>query len=185
MKIKKTIVTMALTACFTANLFAADELPRAYGPFSLGMKLSEYRKLTGAPVFGAKSGDTIGTLKADNLEKFVPAKNRVRERNAGFVFAGKEPDSPLYQIGYTPDETDLNTLKANYARYGTPRVVKIDDTDRAGLEWCQNGNVRVLVTYVEKTNRPASVTIEELKIMGEALAEEGASTDRAVCGKWP
>jgi hypothetical protein len=185
MKNKITKLTITLVACFAANLMAADDLPRAYGPFKLGMKLEEFRKLTGAAVFGAKSGDTIGTLKADNLEKFVPAKNRVRERNAGFVFAGKEPDSPLYQIGFTPDETDLNTLKANYARYGSHRVVKIDDTDRFGLEWCQNGNVRVLVTYVEKTNRPASVTIEELKIMGQALADEGASTDRAVCGKWP
>ena len=181
----KKIGALAFASLITASLMAADELPRAYGPFSLGMKLSEFRKLTGAPVFGAKSGDTIGTLKSDHLEKFVPAKNRVRERNAGFVFAGKEPDSPLYQIGYTPDETDLNVLKANYARYGASRVVKIDDTDRSGLEWCQNGNVRVLVTYVEKTNRPTSVTLEELKIMGQALAEEGASTDRAVCGKWP
>ncbi len=181
----KKIGALAFASLITTSLMAADELPRAYGPFSLGMKLSEFRKLTGAPVFGAKSGDTIGTLKSDHLEKFVPAKNRVRERNAGFVFAGKEPDSPLYQIGYTPDETDLNVLKANYARYGASRVVKIDDTDRSGLEWCQNGNVRVLVTYVEKTNRPTSVTLEELKIMGQALAEEGASTDRAVCGKWP
>ncbi len=185
MKIRTTTLTMAVTVCFAANLMAADDLPRAYGPFPLGMKLSEFRKLTGAPMFGAKSGDTIGTLKADNLEKFVPAKNRVRERNAGFVFAGKEPDSPLYQIGFTPDEMDLNTLKANYARYGSHRVVKLEDTDRSGLEWCQNGNVRILVTYMDKTNRPTSVTYEELSIMGRALAEEGASTDRAVCGKWP
>ena len=185
MKNYKTIMAMAVLSGFAANAFAADDLPRAYGPFSLGMKLSDYQKLTRAPVFGAKTGDTIGTLKSDNLEKFVPAKNRVRERNAGFVFAGKEPDSPLYQIGYTPDEMDLNTLKANYARYGEPRVVKIDDSNRSGLEWCQNGNVRVLVTYVDKTNRPTSVTIEELSIMGQALANEGASTDRAVCGKWP
>jgi hypothetical protein len=185
MKNRTTIVTTVIAACFVLNVIAADDLPRAYGPFSLGMKLSEYRKLTGAPVFGAQSGDTIGTLKADNLEKFVPAKNRVRERNAGFVFAGKEPDSPLYQIGFTPDETDLNTLKANYAKFGAHRVVKIDDTGRSGLEWCQNGNVRVLVAYVEKSNRPASVTIEDLKIMGQALADEGASTDRAICGKWP
>lgn len=185
MKNRTTMVTTVIVACFAANVMAADDLPRAYGPFSLGMKLSEYRKLTGAPVFGAKSGDTIGTLKAEILEKFVPAKNRVRERNAGFVFAGKEPDSLLYQIGFTPDETDLNTLKANYARYGSHRVVKIDDTDRAGLEWCQNGNVRVLVAYVEKSNRPGSVTIEDLKIMGQALAAEGVSTDRAICGKWP
>ena len=185
MKNKNTIAAIALATGFAANSFAADDLPRAYGPFPIGMKLSEYRKLTGSLVFSAKSGDTIGTLKAEVLEKFVPAKNRVRERNAGFVFAGKEPDSPLYQIGYTPDETDLSTLKTNYARFGAPRVVKIDDTDRAGLEWCQNGNVRVLVTYVEKTNRPASVTIEELNIMGQMLAREGASTDRAICGKWP
>ena len=184
MKIRTTL-TLAFAVGFAANVLAADDLPRAYGPFPLGMKLSEFRKLTGAPVFGAKSGDTIGTLKSDNLEKFVPAKNRVRERNAGFVFAGKEPDSPLYQIGFTPDETDLDSLKKNYARYGSHRVVKIEDTDRSGLEWCQNGNVRVLVTYVDKTNRPTSVTYEELSIMGQALAAEGASTDRAVCGKWP
>lgn len=181
----KKIGALAFVGLMTTNLMAADDLPRAYGPFPLGMQLSEFRKLTGAPVFGAKSGDTIGTLKSDNLEKFVPAKNRVRERNAGFVFAGKEPDSPLYQIGFTPDETDLAALKANYARYGPHRVVKIDDTDRSGLEWCQNGNVRVLVTYVDKTNRPTSVTIEDLSIMARALAEEGASTDRAICGKWP
>ncbi len=185
MKNYKVMMATAMFSCVAVNAIAADDLPRAYGPFNLGMKLDEFRKLTGAPVFGAKSGDTISTLKSDNLEKFVPAKNRVRERNAGFVFAGKEPDSPLYQIGYTPDETDLKTLKANYARYGEPRVVKIDDTNRSGLEWCQNGNVRVLVTYVEKTNRPASVTIEELSIMGQALANDGESTDRAVCGKWP
>lgn len=185
MKNKITVLTMVFASLFRTSAMAADDLPRAYGPFKLGMKLEEFRKLTGAAVFGAKSGDTIGTLKADNLEKFVPAKNRVRERNAGFVFAGKEPDSPLYQIGFTPDETDMNTLKANYARFGSPRVVKIEDTDRSGLEWCQNGNVRVLVTYVDKTSRPTSVTYEELSIMGRALAEEGASTDRAVCGKWP
>jgi hypothetical protein len=181
----RTMGALAFIGFMTANLMAADDLPRAYGPFPLGMKLSEFRKLTGAPVFGAKSGDTIGTLKSDGLEKFVPAKNRVRERNAGFVFAGKEPDSPLYQIGFTPDETDLDALKINYARFGPHRVVKIEDTDRSGLEWCQNGNVRVLVTYLDKTNRPTSVTIEELKIMGQALADEGASTDRAICGKWP
>jgi hypothetical protein len=185
MKNYKTLMVTIALSCGVANVFAADDLPRAYGPFKLGMKLDEFRKLTGAPVFGAKTGDTIGTLKADSLEKFVPAKNRARERNAGFVFAGKEPDSPLYQIGYTPDETDLNTLKTNYTRFGEPRVVKIEDSNRSGLEWCQNGNVRVLVTYVDKTNRPTSVTIEELKIMGQALANEGASTDRAVCGKWP
>ena len=182
-KIKFVVAMIAV--CFAANLLAAEDLPRAYGPFSLGMKLSEYRKLTGALVFTAKSGDTVSSLKADNLEKFVPAKNRVRERNGGFIFAGKEPDSPLYQIGYTPDETDLKTLKANYARYGEPRVVKIDDTERSALEWCQNGNVRVLVTYAEKTSRPLSVMIEELKIMAEALKSEGAAPDRAVCGKWP
>ncbi len=185
MKNYKKIMASALLACVAANVFAADDLPRAYGPFPLGMKLSAYQKLTGSPVFGAKSGDTIGSLKADNLEKFVPAKNRVRERNAGFIFSGKDADSPLYQIGYTPEETDLAALKANYARYGEPRVVKIDDSNRAGLEWCQNGNVRLLVTYVEKTTRPASVTLEDLRIMAKALAEEGASPDRAICGKWP
>ena len=66
MKNHKTIVAMVVASCFAANLFAADDLPRAYGPFTLGMKLGEFRKLTGAPVFGAKSGDTISTLKSDN-----------------------------------------------------------------------------------------------------------------------
>ncbi len=183
-KIKKTM-SLAVATCLATSLFAADDLPRAYGPFTLGMKLGAYQKLTGSPVFGAKSGDTVASLKADNLEKFVPAKNRARERNAGFIFAGKDGDSPLYQIGYTPDETDLAILKANYARYGEPRTIKLDDTNRSALEWCQNGNVRVLVTYVDKSSRPASVTLEDLRIMAKALAEEGASPDRAICGKWP
>jgi hypothetical protein len=185
MKKIKITMSLAVATCFATSLFAADDLPRAYGPFTLGMKLGAYQKLTGSPVFGAKSGDTVASLKADNLERFVPAKNRARERNAGFIFAGKDGESPLYQIGYTPDETDLAALKANYARYGEPRVVKIDDSNRAGLEWCQNGNVRLLVTYLEKTTRPASVTLEDLRIMAKALAEEGASPDRAICGKWP
>jgi hypothetical protein len=164
---------------------AADDLPRAYGPFPLGMKLGEFRKLTGAATFAAQSGDTIGSLKADNLEKHVPAKNRARERNAGFVFAGKDPDSPLYQIGYTPDETDLEVLKTNFARFGTPRVAKLEDTDRSALEWCQDGKTRVLVAYKESAKRPVSVTIEELSIMASTLRKEGESLDRATCGKWP
>ncbi len=164
---------------------ATDDLPRAYGPFQLGMKLGEFRKLTGAAVFGAQSGDTISTLKAENLEKHVPAKNRARERNAGFVFAGKDPDSPLYQIGYTPDETDLKAFKANFARFGAPRTAKLDDTDRAALEWCQEGKTRVIVAYKVSAKRPLSVTIEELGIMANALREEGESLDRATCGKWP
>ena len=164
---------------------AVDDLPRSYGPFPLGMKLGEFRKLTGAAVFGAQSGDTISTLKAENLEKHVPAKNRARERTAGFVFAGKDPDSPLYQIGYTPDETDLEVLKANFARFGTPRIAKLDDTDRSALEWCQEGKTRVLVAYKVSAKRPVSVTIEELGIMASVLRNEGESLDRATCGKWP
>ena len=164
---------------------AADDLPRAYGPFSLGMKLGEFRKLTGAAVFGAQSGDTISTLKSEILEKHVPAKNRARERTAGFMFAGKDPDSPLYQIGYTPDEIDLEVLKANFARFGTPRIAKLDDTDRSALEWCQEGKTRVMVAYKVSAKRPVSVTIEELGIMASALRNEGESLDRATCGKWP
>ena len=164
---------------------AAEDLPRTYGPFPLGMKLGEFRKLTGAAVFGAQSGDTISSLKAEILEKYVPAKNRARERNAGFVFAGKNPDSPLYQIGYTPDETDLEVLKTNFARFGAPRDTKLDDTDRAALEWCQDGKTRIMVTYKVSAKRPVSVTIEELGIMANALREEGESLDRATCGKWP
>ncbi len=164
---------------------AADDLPRAYGPFPLGMKLGEFRKLTGAAVFGAQSGDTISTLKAENLEQHVPAKNRARERNAGFVFAGKDPDSPLYQIGYTPDEIDLDVLKANFARFGTPRTAKLDATDRSALEWCQEGKTRLMVAYKVSAKRPLSVTIEELGIMANALRQEGESLDRATCGKWP
>jgi hypothetical protein len=170
---------IAVMAC------AADDLPRAYGPFQLGMKLGEFRKLTGAAVFGAQSGDTVSTLKSEHLEKYVPAKNRARERTAGFMFAGREPDSPLYQIGYTPDETELEVLKANFARFGTPRTAKLDNTDRSALEWCQDGKTRVMVAYKVSANRPLSVTIEELEIMANALRHDGESIDRATCGKWP
>lgn len=182
---KFTLAVAGLLGMIAVAAQAADALPRAYGPFPLGMKLGEFRKLTGAAVFGAQSGDTISTLKAENLEKHVPAKNRARERNAGFVFAGKEPDSPLYQIGYTPDETDLEVLKANFARFGVPRTAKLDATDRAALEWCQEGKTRVMVAYKVSAKRPLSVTIEELGIMANALRGEGESLDRATCGKWP
>jgi hypothetical protein len=164
---------------------AADDLPRAYGPFHLGMTLGEFRKLTGAAVFGAQSGDTISTLKSESLEKYVPAKNRVRERNAGFIFAGKDPDSPLYQIGYTPDETNLEVLKTNFARFGAPQTVKLNQTDRSALEWCQQGKTRVMVAYRISAKRPVSVTLEDLEIMVNVLREEGQSLDRATCGKWP
>jgi hypothetical protein len=182
---RKTLALVAACFALASTAQAADDLPRAYGPFLLGMKLGEFRKLTGAAVFGAQSGDTISSLKAESLEKYVPAKNRARERNAGFVFAGKEPDSPLYQIGYTPDETDLEVLKANYARFGTPRNAALDTADRAALEWCQDGKTRVMVAYKVSAKRPLSVTIEELGIMANALREEGTSLDRATCGKWP
>lgn len=183
---KKFKLAVAVSLCLVAVAAqAAEDLPRVYGPFPLGMTLGEFRKLTGAAVFGAQSGDTISTLKAEILEKYVPAKNRARERNAGFVFAGKDPDSPLYQIGYTPDETDLEVLKVNFARFGAPRTAKLDDSDRAALEWCQDGKTRVMVAYKVSAKRPLSVTIEELGIMANALREEGASLDRATCGKWP
>ncbi len=164
---------------------AATDLPRSYGPFHLGMTLGEFRKLTGAAMFGAQSGDSISTLKSEDLEKYVPAKNRVRERNAGFMFAGKAPDSPLYQIGYTPDETDLQAFKATFARFGAPRTATLDETDRSALEWCQEGKTRVMVAYKVSAKRPLSVTIEDLGIMANALRQEGASLDRATCGKWP
>ena len=183
MKRRISIALVSLSIAMTA--IAAEDLPRAYGPFPLGMKLGEFRKLTGAATFAAQSGDTIGSLKAENLEKHVPAKNRARERNAGFVFSGKDADSPLYQIGYTPDETDIEVLKANFARFGAPRVAKLEDTDRSALEWCQEGKTRVLVAYRESAKRPVSVTIEELGIMAAALKQEGGSLDRVTCGKWP
>lgn len=176
---------LALNVLMGSSVLAADDLPRTYGPFTLGMTLNQYSKLTGAPVFGAKTGDTVSSLKADNLEKFVPAKNRTRERNAGFVFAGKAPDSKLYQIGYTPDETHLDMIKARYSQFGAPRVVKLPDTDRSALEWCQKGKTRILVAYKDGSTRPASVTIEELAIMGLALTDEGQSVERATCGQWP
>lgn len=183
MKFRAAVALCSAVVAIAAQ--ATDDLPRAYGPFPLGMKLGEFRKLTGAAVFGAQSGDTISTLKADMLEKYVPAKNRTRERNAGFVFAGKDSDSPLYQIGYTPDETDLEVLKANFARFGAPRAAKLEATDRSALEWCQDGKTRVLVAFKESAKRPLSVTIEELSIMANALRAEGESLDRATCGKWP
>ena len=179
------VAAFLLSLSLTIPIFAAEDLPRAYGPFSLGMTVGEFSKLTGAAVFGAKTGDTVSSLRAENLEKFVPAKNRARERNAGFVFAGKNPDSKLYQIGYTPDETSLDAIKSQYARYGAPRMVKLQDTDRSALEWCQNGKTRILVAFKDGSTRPASVTIEELGIMGRALANEGQSAERATCGKWP
>ncbi|MEO6023163.1 MAG: hypothetical protein ABIP64_08615 [Burkholderiales bacterium] len=178
-----TALVVGLTS--THSVFSVEDLPRAYGPFSLGMTVGAFSKLTGAPVFGAKTGDTVSSLKAENLEKFVPAKNRAREHNAGFVFAGKNPDSKLYQIGYTPDETSVDVIKSQYARFGAPRTVRLPDTDRSALEWCQKGKTRILVAYKNGSIRAASVTIEELAIMGQALADEGQSTERATCGQWP
>lgn len=171
------------------------KLPRALGPFELGMTVERFEHLTGATVRRlAESVESAGASLGSNEFNELTSSKIVGIDGADLIFSTETSNGRLYQISFVPKPRDFEPLKAQYtALYGLPRKVDAGEQQnkyqRLYLEWCERGQTRLVVSYYysdkRKINEVTYVMYEDLRLLSKEFWRLKLPSSRAECGRWP
>jgi hypothetical protein len=171
------------------------KLPRALGPFELGMTVERFERLTGATVRRlAEAIESAGASLGSNELSEMSGWKIVGVDGADFIFSTETSNGHLYQISFVPKPRNLEPLKRQYtALYGLPREVDAGEQQnkyqRLYLEWCEQGQTRLVVSYFfsdkRKSNEVTYVMYEDLRLLSKESSKPKSPSSRAECGGWP
>lgn len=147
------LLIFALTSLVVAQ---TTSLPRAVGPFKLGMTIEQFLKVSGKSPERLHDDPerSVAWLDADELqarrEWQLPDISGVE-----LLFLGRSPSSRLRHIAYTPVAKDFESTRKEFtAIYGTPEEA-VGEYRASGpellLEW-RSGTQRLVISYYALTS---------------------------------
>lgn len=162
-------VVLFCNTCLAGGSDGYVTIPRAYGPFKLGMSATEFTKLTGiipVPCVMCIDDETYSALSASHIRKFIPDhKNR---EGVDFFFLNRK----LYLISRTPDINALNVVADDMTQaLGAQGSRKTQSNGVSVMKW-QNNSTIVSINYNDANNEVFSINLLDAELSSEKARRE-------------